>query len=98
MGLTYKITYKKGIENRVADALSRVQTQHNPEILAVSLLQPVWLQELVDSYSSDPPTSKFLATLAIQGSSDDFTLQQGVIKFRGRIWIGNNSAIQLKIM
>ena len=38
LGLQYKICYKKGYENKVADALSRVQEPTTQEVLAVSQL------------------------------------------------------------
>lgn len=53
MGLNYKIVYKKGIGNKVADALSRVIPATTYEIAAISTLKPVWLQEVQDSYT-DP--------------------------------------------
>jgi hypothetical protein len=45
MGPQYRIFYKKGIENRVANALSRRHVEQL-EILAVSVVQLVWLQEI----------------------------------------------------
>jgi hypothetical protein len=64
----------------------------------VSSLQPVWLQELVDAYQSDPHTAKLLSTLAINNTFGHFSLQQGVIKYKGKIWVGNNSTVQQQIL
>jgi hypothetical protein len=66
--------------------------------MVISQLQSVWLQEPVDSYPSDPATAKILATLTAQGPYGHFTLHQGVIKYKGRVWVGANSSIQLKIL
>lgn len=44
MGLQFQIVYKKGKENLVADALSRVGTMM--ELAAVSEVQPIWVQEV----------------------------------------------------
>ena len=41
MGLRYKILYKKGVDNQVADALSRVTNNPCQTLAAVSALQPV---------------------------------------------------------
>ena len=40
MGLRYRIVCNKGIENKAVDALSRIQPQHNLDILAISTAQP----------------------------------------------------------
>lgn len=98
MGLNYKICYKKGAENRVADALSRVTHHNESEVLAVSVLQSTWLQELVDSYSIDPNTAKLLSNLAIQSPFGHFTLHKGVIRYKGKIWVASSQAIQHKIL
>jgi hypothetical protein len=52
MGLNFKIVYKKGKENLVADALSRVG--HMMAIQAVAAVQPAWVQEVLNSYTTDP--------------------------------------------
>lgn len=44
LGLQYRIVYKPGTENRVADALSRRGSQH--ELLAISVPVPLWLDEI----------------------------------------------------
>jgi hypothetical protein len=51
-GLQIKFAYKKGSENKVAYALSRVGF-HFP-LNATSVGLPVWIQELVNSYHNDP--------------------------------------------
>jgi hypothetical protein len=52
MGLQFKVVYCKGKENLVVDALSRVN--HFMMLQAMSEVKPVWMQEVVNSYATDP--------------------------------------------
>ena len=58
MSFNFKILYKKGSDNNVADALSRAT--HQEEIVAVSVLQPIWLTELQETYLQDAELSELL--------------------------------------
>jgi hypothetical protein len=87
MGLQYRILYKKGVDNRVADALSR---RPHPELksFAISRPQPAWIQAIVDAYTHDATAQQLLQRLALhQDSSDSFTLCNGIIQKKNRIWL-----------
>ena len=65
MGFQYKILYKKGSTNRVADALSRMN--HSTGILsALFVVLPTWLQSVQDSYKDQPAAQKLFQSLALQ--------------------------------
>ncbi|KAK1678256.1 hypothetical protein QYE76_039104 [Lolium multiflorum] len=97
MGLRFKIHYKKGAENHAADSLSRVG--HLLAMQTCSEAQPAWLQEVINSYATDPDAQKRLAELALHSPDENgYELTQGIIRFHGRIWLGANSAIQTKLI
>lgn len=80
MGLQYRIIYKKGVENRVADALSR-RPHPEMEVNAVSKCQPVWITTLVDAYQQDATAQALLQRLSIaKDPHDQFTLADGIIR------------------
>jgi hypothetical protein len=90
------LVYHRGADNGVADALSR--WQHSDLLLAISAPTYNWLASLQEWYSADPEASALLAQLAIDGNSrPPFTLQQGVIRYKNRIWLGSNSSLQQTI-
>ena len=73
------------------DALSR--KVHTPElsVSAISVSQPAWLQEMVSGYESDEEAKCLLAALSIdKGAKANFSLVDGLIRYKNRIWVGNN--------
>lgn len=98
MGLQYCIVYKKGCENRVADALSR-RPHPEEETMAISSYQPQWILTIVDAYQQDTAAQELLQRLAIASVPDDrYTLRNGIIRKDGKIWIPNNSVLQQSII
>ena len=64
LGLRYVIKYKKGAENTAADALSRAKAT---EVLhTISVCQPAWLEDIVNSYNTNPQAQKLLEQLAVR--------------------------------
>jgi hypothetical protein len=51
LGYSYKIEYKKGKENKTADALSR--RPHSINAMALTTAIPLWVNEVLDSYIED---------------------------------------------
>jgi hypothetical protein len=97
MGLQFRVVYRKGKENWAADALSRAC--HMMAIQAVSEATPQWLQEVLNSYTTDPHAQQLLTQLAVSSPDENgFSLEQGLIKCKGKIWIANNSALQTKLI
>jgi hypothetical protein len=59
MGLQFKIVYRKGKGNLVADALS-----HMPTVMSMqscSEVKPIWLHEVMNSYATDSLAQELLA-------------------------------------
>jgi hypothetical protein len=97
MGLQFKVVYRKGKENLVADALSRMN--HLFVLQAVSVAQPVWLQEVLNSYTTDSTAQEILTRLAVNNlDQEGFSLDNGLIRYKDKVWIGNNSALQTKLI
>lgn len=79
--------YRKGIENKVVDALSRREL----EISAVLVVLPIWLVEVVKGYQSDAHAQELLRQCILSNDpSSSFMVRDGVILYKGRIWVGNS--------
>jgi hypothetical protein len=96
MGYNYKIEYKKGRENRADDALSR--RPHSVQSLAISTALPLWIQEVLDNYSSDAKCKELEEQLIITPSaSPNFTLVNGILKHKGKIFISSTTDLRTRL-
>lgn len=68
IGLQYKFQYKRGEDNKPADALLRVG--HLFQLQAMSVIQPVWLQEVLNSYDVDNFAKNILVELTMTRSNE----------------------------
>jgi hypothetical protein len=91
MGLQYKLVYRKGKDNTAADALSRLPAKN--ELHAISLCRPRWLESIVQGYIEDEQAKNLLQELSlVSPNTQGYSLNQGIIRFKDRIWLGNNKA------
>ncbi|XP_073358271.1 uncharacterized protein [Aegilops tauschii subsp. strangulata] len=66
---------------------------------AISTSQPVWIQEVLNSYSVDPVAQDMLQKLALDTKAcPGFTLQEGILKNNDKIWIGANVGLQTRLI
>jgi hypothetical protein len=85
LGLSYRIVYKKGVENSAADALSR-RIHTEGVCCAISIATPQWCADIIQGYQSDQHARDLLVKLAsATAPSSPFTLKDGLIRFKQRI-------------
>jgi hypothetical protein len=84
LGLQYKLVYKKGKENDVANALSK--QDHHKGMHAISTSTPKWVEVFKEGYQQGEQCKEPLIELSLTGSNTKgFTLQDGVIRYKGRV-------------
>lgn len=63
------------------------------------MVQPQWIQEVLNSYATDPKAQQLLTELTIVNpNAKGFSLHQGLIRKNNLIWIAQNSALQTKFI
>jgi hypothetical protein len=91
------IFIQKGSDNKVADALSRIGSKLC--LNAISSVVPIWVQEVVNSYHNDPSATAPLQELAVTSpNAQGYALSEGLVRFRDKIWVGTNTALQTKLI
>ncbi|WVZ79447.1 hypothetical protein U9M48_027023 [Paspalum notatum var. saurae] len=90
MGLQFTIQYRQGKENIATNALSRVG--HLMATSIVSVVQPQWIQEELNSHTTDSKAQKLISQLVL--------ILMDILwrMLHGKIWIGNNSALHTKLI
>ena len=89
--------YKKGKENKVADALSRVK--YALQALTSTAAIPTWITEVVNSYKQDLKCSELLEQLAIApNGKPPYSLTSGVLRYKGKILIGNVTELRASLI
>jgi hypothetical protein len=103
----FSIQYKKGCENRAADALSRKYQPADPvppeadqqlNCKAITLATPNWATDITTSYEGDSDCSKLLQEVAINPTSHaHYSVQHGILRYKGRIVIGSSTDLRKKL-
>jgi hypothetical protein len=61
--------------------------------------QPLWIQELLNSYATDTRAQELLSRLALQSPDEQgYSLDKGLIRYNGRLWIAENTSLQSKLI
>lgn len=96
----FLVEYKKGMENRVANALSRKyeKEEEEGEFKAISFPIATWLDDLKMTYSHDSHLQDLLNQLR-EGKLDPlhYTLTNGILTYKGRIIIDDGLPLMEKI-
>lgn len=63
------------------------------------MVKPDWIQEVLNSYTTDSRAQQLLRQLSIVSpDTAGYSLDNGLIRCKGRLWIGQNSALQTKLI
>lgn len=83
MGLNYTIEYKKRKKNKAANTLCKRELELNA---LVSVVVPVWIQEVQGSYEGDVEVKQIITELSVSSESKPpLNYSHGILRRKGRI-------------
>lgn len=97
LGYNYSVEYKKGKENRATDALSRVL--HPKLTMAISTVQPKWMEDVQKSYEQDQACTDLLTKLSVSPQAvPNYSLKNDILRFHGKVVIGGASDLRTQLL
>jgi hypothetical protein len=100
LGYDFTVEYKKGVENRVADALSRKEGW--AEEVALSLLSiptPDWIDKLKEQYKIDEELkSLFKKWQSKTLNSAKYAVRDGLLFYKNRLYLGGCKVIKDQVL
>ncbi|PKI36770.1 hypothetical protein CRG98_042847 [Punica granatum] len=97
-GYDYEIRYKKGKENVVADALSRISSREL-QYMALSIVSTSLLDRIQKSWSNNPKIHRLITELGENSNSHpNFTYNGEQLRKRRRLVMGEDSSLQRDII
>jgi hypothetical protein len=92
LGYSFTVEYKKGSDNRVADALSRREGwEEDSSIFLLSIPAAAWVEDIKLEYQQDDR----LKTILEKWNSNSldltkYSMHNGLLLYKGRILLGDN--------
>nr|CAD1820600.1 unnamed protein product [Ananas comosus var. bracteatus] len=81
LGYDYEIRYKKGVDNSVADALSR---QDEAELIAISYPTPTWVEQIRVDTAADESLQAIIRQVQSSGLPH-YTYEGGLLRYKQRL-------------
>ncbi|GMY12559.1 hypothetical protein FCV25MIE_07798 [Fagus crenata] len=99
MGFDFSIEYKRGSENKVADALSRRDEGTKEEqLLALSSPIPHWVDAIREEQQSRSQLKQLVQRVQEDEAVGPWEVRDGLLMFKGRIYVDSDSHLKQDII
>ena len=100
IGYDFTVEYKNGVENRVADALSRKDDWESEMTLSLLSIRTIsWIKDLKVEYETNVQLKALLEQWRKRElDPEKFILRDNLLFYKGRISIGSSQAIRAQVL
>jgi transposase InsO family protein len=100
LGYSFKVEYKKGVANKVADALShREGWKEELSLPLLSIPTPSWISEVKAHYQVDEEVQDLLSKWQANSlDSNKYTFRDGLVFYKGRLCLGNDQQLKTLVL
>jgi hypothetical protein len=97
LGYDYIIEFKRGRENKAADALSRSPDQQS--LLRITSVVPKWIEDITSSYTTDAHCKDLIAKLTLDSNAaPNYTLKSGILGYKNKILVDPDLAPRTQLI
>nr|XP_025884730.1 uncharacterized protein LOC112940684 [Solanum lycopersicum] len=106
LSLDYKVQYKKGAENKVADTLSRQFEDKEGSMLhalacvsSISSMVPTWVREIHKSYKDDLEVTALISEFSVSHLDPHlFHYSSSILRRKGKVYVGNTGELKHQLI
>lgn len=103
LGFSFSIEYKKGSENTVADALSRIPTtvreQESTQLIQlINSFETNWAAQLIQECQSNPWIRELIEKVKSSMANLDYSIKDGILYLRNLFYVGPSSDNRKEIL
>jgi hypothetical protein len=100
LGYDFVVEYKKGVENRVADALSRRESwEQDVSLFLLSSPSVTWVQELKNCYSSNADLKPLWEKWSLHElDTRKYSVMGGLLLYKNRIVLGQSPELKTQVL
>ena len=99
MGFDFKIEYKKGSENRVADALSRRdEVPEEGTLVAISSQIPQWVEAVREAQQSTTEVPEIIQKVQDGEAVGPWLMKDGLLFFKDRLYLTRDCTLVQEVV